>query len=53
LRNPERAMVHEFRRLAALFWLILLLPGGPASDRNPTGMLQRHANRLLALLGLP
>jgi aminoglycoside phosphotransferase len=51
LRNPERAMVHEFRRLAALFWLILLLPGGPASDRNPTGMLQRQVNRLLALLG--
>jgi len=41
----------ESRRLAALFWLILLLPGGQASGRNPPGTLRRQADRLLALLG--
>jgi aminoglycoside phosphotransferase (APT) family kinase protein len=51
LAIPEQARLREVRRLAALFWLILLLPGGPASDRNPPGTLQRQAARLLALLG--
>lgn len=50
LASPERARLCELRRLAALFWLILLLPGGPAGQRNPPGTLQRQANRLLALL---
>jgi hypothetical protein len=39
------------RRLAALFWLIVLLPDGPARSRNPPGTLQRQANRVLGLLG--
>ena len=51
LTNPERARLHEWRRLAAVLWLILLLPNGPASYRNPPGTLKRQANRLLALLG--
>jgi Phosphotransferase enzyme family len=45
------ARLREYRRLSALFWLIMLLPGGPASHRNPPGTLDRQANRLLALLG--
>jgi aminoglycoside phosphotransferase (APT) family kinase protein len=49
--GSERARLGESRRLAALFWLILLLPGGQASDRNPPGTLRRQASRLLALLG--
>jgi Ser/Thr protein kinase RdoA (MazF antagonist) len=51
LTRAEKARLREVRRLAALFWLILLLPGGPASNRNPPGTLQRQADRLLALLG--
>jgi Ser/Thr protein kinase RdoA (MazF antagonist) len=50
LTGAEAAEVHEFRRLAAMFWLILLRPGGPASTRNPPGTLQRQASRLLTLL---
>ncbi|HEY3953018.1 MAG TPA: phosphotransferase [Streptosporangiaceae bacterium] len=44
------ARLREYRRLMALFWLIMLLPGGPASRRNPPGTLDRQAGRLLALL---
>ena len=29
----------------------MLLPGGPASTRNPPGTLSLQASRLLALLG--
>lgn len=50
LTGPERARLRELRRLAALFWLILLLPGGRAGQRNPPDTLQRQANRLLTLL---
>jgi aminoglycoside phosphotransferase len=46
----ERERLLEFRRLAALFWLVLLRPGGPAGRRNPPGTLRRQADRLLALL---
>jgi Phosphotransferase enzyme family len=51
LTSAEQARVREVRRLAALFWLILLRPGGPASIRNPAGTQQRQAGRLLTLLG--
>jgi len=37
LTNSEKSRLREFRRLAALFWLILLLPDGPANERNPPG----------------
>jgi hypothetical protein len=42
--------VREYRRLAALFWLVMLLPGSPAHHRNPPGTLERQAARLLLLL---
>jgi len=51
LSAAERASLLQFRRLAALFWLLLLRPGGRASRRNPPGTLRRQAERLLALLG--
>jgi Ser/Thr protein kinase RdoA (MazF antagonist) len=51
LSAAERARLLQFRRLAALFWLMMLRPGGPASRRNPPGTLCRQADRLLALLG--
>lgn len=50
LTRAEATRVHDFRRLAALFWLIMLRPGSPASSRNPPGTLERQAHRLLTLL---
>jgi Phosphotransferase enzyme family len=50
LTAAEQVTVHEYRRLAALFWLMLLLPGSPAHHRNPPGTLERQAARLLMLL---
>jgi len=51
LTAAERERLLQFRRLTALFWLVLLRPRGPASRRNPPGTLRRQADRLLALLG--
>jgi hypothetical protein len=50
LGPAEQLRLAYFRRLWALFWLVLLLPGGPADQRNPKGTLQRQSRRLLALL---
>jgi Ser/Thr protein kinase RdoA (MazF antagonist) len=50
LTRAEQIRVHDFRRLAALFWLIMLGPGSSSSTRNPPGTLERQANRLLMLL---
>lgn len=38
------------RRLWAMFWLHLLLPGGPAVARNPAGTPHHQANRVLRLM---
>jgi Ser/Thr protein kinase RdoA (MazF antagonist) len=51
LTHAEAARVHDFRCLAALFWLIMLRPGSTSSTRNPPGTLERQAHRLLELLG--
>ena len=51
LTTSERARLRQWRRLAALFWMILLRPDGPASCRNPPGTLKLQASRLLTLLG--
>jgi len=50
LSAAERSRLADCRRLAALFWLLCLRPGGSASLRNPPGTLRRQAERLLALL---
>ena len=50
LTRAEQTRVRDFRRLAALFWLIMLRPGTPSSIRNPPGALGRQADRLLMLL---
>ncbi len=50
LTAAEQVRVREYRRLSALFWLMMLLPGSPAHRRNPPGTLERQAARLLHLL---
>jgi aminoglycoside phosphotransferase (APT) family kinase protein len=50
LTAAEQVGVREYRRLCALFWLVMLLPGRPGHDRNPPGTLERQAERLLRLL---
>jgi hypothetical protein len=50
LTSAERARLADTRRLAALYWLLRLRPGGDVSQRNPPGTLGRQAERLLALL---
>jgi thiamine kinase-like enzyme len=50
LTAAEQVRVRAYRRLSALFWLMLLLPGSPAHHRNPPGTLERQAARLLLLL---
>lgn len=46
----QRAHVRRCRRLFAIFWLLMLLPGNPAYARNPSGSLDRQALRVQALL---
>jgi hypothetical protein len=50
--RSERRDVLTLRRVIASVWMMMLLPGGPASHRNPAGTLQRAADRVLGLLGL-
>lgn len=50
LTPAEQAKLADYRRLAALAWLLFLRPGGAASRRNPPGTLRRQAERLLGLL---
>jgi hypothetical protein len=41
------------RRLWAMFWLWLLLPGGRSYARNPPGAAEKQAARLVQLLDGP
>jgi Phosphotransferase enzyme family len=50
LTATERGWLAEWRRLAALYWLLRLRPGGGSAGRNPPGTLRRQAERLLAQL---
>ncbi|HEY2551571.1 MAG TPA: aminoglycoside phosphotransferase family protein, partial [Streptosporangiaceae bacterium] len=51
LTRPERQRIGQLRRLFAVFWVMMLLPGGRAHRRNPPGTADRQASRALALLG--
>jgi hypothetical protein len=51
LNQRDRAWHKACRRLFGVMWLMLLLPGAPASTRNPPGTLERQAERVLALTG--
>ncbi len=46
----QRARLRGFRRLMAVFWLLMLLPGNPGHRRNPPGSAERQAERVLDLL---
>jgi hypothetical protein len=50
LDEEQRTRVLHFRRVFSCFWLVRLLPDGPAHPRNPPGTLERHAIRTAALL---
>lgn len=45
----DLADLHQYRCLLACFWFALLLPGGPATHRNPPGSLDKQARRVLHL----
>jgi thiamine kinase-like enzyme len=51
LEAAQRHRLLEFRRLMALFWLLMLMPGNPGHNRNPEGSLERQAQRMHDLLG--
>ncbi len=50
LDGAERVRFDVSRRLWAVFWLLMLLPSGPAHARNPVGTLDRQVQRVLRLL---
>jgi Phosphotransferase enzyme family len=50
LRRDERRRVLAYRPAFAVFWFLMLLPGGPAHRRNPPGTLEDQAEHLLGLL---
>ncbi len=50
LKAPQRRRLLEFRRLMALFWLQMLMPGNRGHERNPKGSVERQAQRVLDLL---
>jgi Ser/Thr protein kinase RdoA (MazF antagonist) len=51
LTKAELAMLREYRRLTALFWLLKLQSRGAASHRDGDDALKLQAERLLTLLG--
>ncbi|HEX5119493.1 MAG TPA: phosphotransferase [Pseudonocardiaceae bacterium] len=50
LSTGERARMRAYRPLFAAYWLVLLLPGNAAFNRNPPGTTEAQAAHLLALL---
>jgi hypothetical protein len=48
LTDHENRRLQEYRILFAFTWLLMLLPGGSASGRNPPGTLERQAGRFLS-----
>jgi Ser/Thr protein kinase RdoA (MazF antagonist) len=50
LSRPQRARLALFRRLMAVYWLLMLLPGKPAHVRNPPGSLERQAAHIGQIL---
>jgi aminoglycoside phosphotransferase (APT) family kinase protein len=50
LTDTQVARCAEYRTRFAVFWLLMLLPDGPAHHRNPPGSLADQAAHLLHLL---
>lgn len=50
LTSEQRRRLIGCRRLMALFWLLMLLPGNAGHQRNPEGSVERQADRVLTLL---
>jgi Ser/Thr protein kinase RdoA (MazF antagonist) len=50
--DVDHQRLRAARRLWAMFWLRLLLPGGPAARRNPPGTARAQAQRLLHLIDI-
>ena len=50
LSRSQRARLRGFRRLMAVYWLLMLLPGNPACHRNPPGSLEWQAAHVSQLL---
>jgi hypothetical protein len=50
LSRSQRARLRGFRRLMAVYWLLMLLPGNPGHQRNPPGSLERQAAHVSQLL---
>ncbi len=49
--TPEEILRFRMcRRLFAVFWLLMLLPGNPAHRRNPQGTVERQAARVEDLI---
>jgi hypothetical protein len=42
--------MHAYRRLWAMFWLTMLLPGNGGFHRNPPGSTEAQARHLLTLI---
>lgn len=49
LRPDERARVRAYRPVFAAFWLLKLLPDAAPHFRNPPGILEDQAKRLLTV----
>jgi aminoglycoside phosphotransferase (APT) family kinase protein len=50
LSRSEQTRLLGFRRLMAVFWLLMLRPGNPSHRRNPPETVDRQAGRVLGLL---
>lgn len=50
LTQAQLQRMLQFRRLMALFWLLMLLPGNRGHERNPAGTVERQAYRVQDLL---
>lgn len=48
--SDQRERLLRYRRLLAVFWLLMLLPGNRGHARNPEGSHLRQAERVLGLL---
>lgn len=48
--DVDVARFRAARRLWAMFWLVMLLPGAPAEHRNPPRTAEHQARRLVELL---